>query len=47
MFAKRKYTADDLYRKSNLELKQLEREKRPSMPKPVPSQSQDKLSGQV
>lgn len=37
MFAKKKHTAEDLFGKSNLELKQLEREKRLSMSKPVPS----------
>jgi len=41
MFPKRRHTAEDLFRKSNRELKQLEREKRPSMSKPVPARSQD------
>lgn len=40
MFVQREHAAEDKFRKSNLELKELERESKPSVSKPVPRYSQ-------
>lgn len=47
MFVQREHAAEGMFRKSNLEFKELERQSRPSMSKPVPRYCQDTLSSDI
>lgn len=47
MFVQREHAAEDMFRKSNRGLKELERKSRPSMSKPEPRYYQDTPSSEV